>query len=175
MSGGDLFWAGMAAPSVLAAVALPLLTVALLWTLKTAHLRRHNHRGPAAEGAPMGRPDVNCEPPRIVSLVLGVALYGLAWGQDPGSGDGWHSATDRDVPGERLTASQLADIFAAAALGEAQLDTALSLGPTARAWSKAKLRADAAVQGGAAALLTACRARYAGWQGAPLTSPWVTA
>lgn len=123
----------------------------------------------------MGRPDVNIEPPRIVSVVLGAALYGLAWGQDPGSGDGWHSATDRTVGAERLTAAQLADIFAAAALGEAQLDAALTTGPTSRAWSKAKLRAENAVQGGAAALLTACRARYAGWVGAPLTSPWVTA
>ena len=123
----------------------------------------------------MGRPDVDIEPPRIVSLVLGVALYGLAWGQDPGTGDGWHSATDRTVPAERLSAAQLADIFAAAALGEAQLDTALSTGPTSRAWSKAKTRAENAAQGGAAALLTACRARYAGWVGAPLTSPWVTA
>lgn len=123
----------------------------------------------------MGRPDVDIEPPRVVSLVLGVALYGLAWGQDPGSGDGWHSATDRDVPAERLTAAQVAAIFAAAAASELALDAALTVGPTSRAWSKAKQRAEAAQQGGAAALLTACRARYAGWQGAPLTSPWVTA
>lgn len=122
----------------------------------------------------MGRPDVNCEPPRVVSIVVGVALYGLAWGQDPGTGAGWHSATDRTVPGERLTAAQLADLFAAAAVSEAQLDAALSLGPTARAWSKAKLRAENTAQGGAAALLTACRARYAAWSGASLASPWVT-
>jgi hypothetical protein len=122
----------------------------------------------------MGRPDVNCEPPRIVSLVLGVALYGLAWGQDPGSGNGWHSATDRDDAGERLTAAQLGDLFAAAVTSEAALDAALTLSPASRAWSKAKLRADAAAQGGAAALLTACRARYAAWSGVPLASPWVT-
>jgi hypothetical protein len=122
----------------------------------------------------MGRPDVDIEPPRVVSLVIGAALYGLAWGQDPGSGAGWHSATDRDAPAERLTAAQLADIFAAAATSELALDAALTVGPTSRAWSKAKLRAENAAQGGAAALLTACRARYAAWVGAPLTSPWVT-
>lgn len=123
----------------------------------------------------MGRPDVDIEPPRVVSVIIGAALYGLGWGQDPGSGAGWHSATDRDVPAERLTAAQLADIFAAAAASELALDAALTVGPTGRAWSKAKLRAENAVQGGAAALLTACRARYAAWVGAPLTSPWVTA
>ena len=122
----------------------------------------------------MGRPDVDIEPPRVVSVVIGAALYGLGWGQDPGSGAGWHSATDRDVPAERLTAAQLADIFAAAAASEAALDAALTVGPTSRAWSKAKTRAENAVQGGAAALLTACRARYAAWVGAPLASPWVT-
>ena len=122
----------------------------------------------------MGRPDVDIEPPRVVSVVIGAALYGLAWGQDPGSGAGWHSATDRDVPAERLTAAELAGLFAAAALGEAQLDAALTVGPTSRAWSKAKQRAENAAQGGAAALLTACRARYAAWVGAPLGSPWVT-
>ena len=122
----------------------------------------------------MGRPDVDVEPPRIVSLVLGAALYGLAWGQDPGSGAGWHSATDRDVAAERLTAAELGALFAAAALGEAQLDTALTTGPAGRAWSKAKTRAENAAQGGAAALLTACRARYAAWVGAPLASPWIT-
>lgn len=122
----------------------------------------------------MGRPDVDVEPPRVVALVVGVALYGLAWGQDPGSGNGWHSATDRTVPSERLTAAQLADLFAAAAISEAQLDAALALSPAGRAWSKAKQRADAVAQGGAAALLTACRARYSAWSGAALTSPWVT-
>lgn len=33
MSGGDLFWAGMAALGVLAAVVLALPTLAMLWTL----------------------------------------------------------------------------------------------------------------------------------------------
>lgn len=122
----------------------------------------------------MGRPDVDVEPPRVVSLVLGVVLYGLAWGQDPSSGNGWHSATDRDDAGERLTAVALANLFAAAVTSEAALDAALALSPAGRAWSKAKQRADAVAQGGAAALLTACRARYAAWSGAPLSSPWVT-
>ena len=124
----------------------------------------------------MGRPDVDIEPPRVVSVspIIGIALYGLAWGQDPGSGAGWHSATDRDVAAERLTAAELAGLFAAAATSEAALDAALTVGPTSRAWSKAKQRAENAVQGGAAALLTACRARYAAWVGAPLGSPWVT-
>ena len=122
----------------------------------------------------MGRPDVDIEPPRVVSVVIGAALYGLAWGQDPGSGAGWHSATDRDVAAERLTAAELTALFAAAALGEAQLDAALTVGPAGRAWSKAKQRAENTAQGGAAALLTACRARYAAWVGAPLASPWVT-
>ena len=122
----------------------------------------------------MGRPDVDIEPPRVVSVVIGAALYGLAWGQDPGSGSGWHSATDRDVPAERLTAAELAAIFAAAATSELALDAALTVGPTSRAWSKAKQRAENAGQGGAAALLTACRSRYAAWVGAPLASPWVT-
>ena len=116
----------------------------------------------------MGRPDVNVEPPRRRGTAVTGFRYELAWGQDPGTGNGWHSSTET---GEHVTLAQWQAITAAAVTSEAALDSALTGGPASRAWQAAQFRAGAQ----AAALLTACRARYAAWDGEPMGSIWVTA
>jgi hypothetical protein len=116
----------------------------------------------------MGRPDPNVEPPRRRGTAALGFRYELAWGQDPGSGPGWHSSTEA---GEHITLAQWQALTAAAVAGEGALDAAL-LGSTAsRAWRAAQARAGAQ----AGALLTACRARYAAWDGESVASAWVTA
>lgn len=42
----------------------------------------------------MGRPDPNTGPPRRRVYPLIGSLYELSWGCDPGTGQGWHSATE---------------------------------------------------------------------------------
>jgi hypothetical protein len=122
----------------------------------------------------VGRPDPDVDHPRVVALAAGSPRYGLGWGCDLSDSVHWHSATDSGLPAERLTAAQWQALTAAAVTGEAELNAALALSPAGRAWSKAKTRADAAVQGGAAALLTATRDRYAAWHGLPLGAAWIT-
>lgn len=119
----------------------------------------------------MGRPDPNSDCPQLRTYPLIGALYELAWGCDPGTGSGWHSATEG--PTEHVSAATWAALTAAAALGQSQLDAALMGSSAARAWVAAKTRASAAGQ--LPALLACCTARYAGWQTASLSALWVTA
>ncbi len=117
----------------------------------------------------MGRHESNVDVPVRRGTAVTGFTYELAWGADPSTGPGWHSATEA---GEHVTSAQWAAITAAAVTSAAALDTALSAGPTARAWAAAKARAQAA---GMTDLLTRCRTRYKAWDGEPLTSVWVTA
>lgn len=118
----------------------------------------------------MGRPDPNTDSPKRHTYPLIGHLYELSWGSDPGTGQGWHSATEG--PAEHVTATTWASLTAAAALGQPQLDAALMGSSAARAWVAAKTRATAAGQ--LPALLACCTARYAGWQTASLSALWVT-
>jgi hypothetical protein len=118
----------------------------------------------------MGRPDPDTDCPRLITVPLLGPRYELAWGCDPGTGDGWHSATEG--PAEHVTAATWASLTAAAALGQSQLDAALMGSSAARAWVAAKTRATAAGQ--LPALLACCTARYSGWQTASLSALWVT-
>jgi hypothetical protein len=117
----------------------------------------------------MGRPDVDIEPPSLVLTPSG-NRYRLAWGSDPGTGSGWHSATE-DGAGEHVTAAAWATITAAAQTSAAALDAALTGSTAARAWAAAKARATAA---GQTDLIAATTAAYAAWQGGSLSSVWVT-
>jgi hypothetical protein len=116
----------------------------------------------------MGRPDVDIEPPSLV-LTPGGARYRLAWGSDPGTGSGWHSATE-DGAGEHVTAAAWGTLTAAAQTSATALDAALTGSTAARAWAAAKARAVAA---GQTDLIAATTAAYAAWQTGSLNSVWV--
>jgi hypothetical protein len=119
----------------------------------------------------MGRPDVDIEPPSLVHTPSG-PRYRLAWGSDPGTPGsvGWHSATE-DGSGEHITAAAWVALTVAAAQGAVTLDAALTASSAGTAWTTAKKRA---AQAGQTTLLSATRARYLAWHGAPLTSQWIT-
>jgi hypothetical protein len=114
----------------------------------------------------MGRPDPNAGNPSRRGT-LAAPVYELSWGSDPGTGNGWHSATE---DGEHVTAAQWAAITAAAQVSAAAMDLAILATPASRAWSKAKDRAAAAGQNN---LMAITQAHYAARHGAPLASVWV--
>lgn len=117
----------------------------------------------------MGRPDVDVEVPSLVLTPSGYR-YRLAWGSDPGTGSGWHSATE-DGAGEHVTAAVWASLTAAAVQGTAALDAALTASTAARAWAAAKARA---VLAGQTDLVARTADAYAAWDGQALSSVWVT-
>lgn len=95
--------------------------------------------------------------------------YGLSWGCEAHGGPGFgHVAC---LPSERITAAQWASITAAAVQGVSQMEAAIAPTPAATAYVRAKQAAAAA---GMLGLPAATRARYAAWDGASLSSVWVT-
>lgn len=118
----------------------------------------------------MGRPDPNTDSPKRHTFPLIGHLYELSWGSDPGTGQGWHSATEG--PTEHVSAAAWASLTAAALVSSAALDAALMGSSAARAWIAAKTRAD--LVGQLPALLANCTARYAAWSTGTLNAVWVT-